>query len=40
MKHATKPGRVTVPGYERDELAPGMLRSILGQAGLRRKDSQ
>ena len=35
-KHATKPGRVTVPGKPSDELAPGTLNSILKQSGLRR----
>ena len=35
FKHATKPGRVTVPGKPRDDLAPGTLNSILKQAGLR-----
>jgi predicted RNA binding protein YcfA (HicA-like mRNA interferase family) len=36
FKHSTKPGRVTVPGKPRDDLAPGTLNSILKQAGLRR----
>jgi len=36
FKHATKPGRVTVPGRPSDELAPGTLNSILKQSGLRR----
>jgi len=32
--HATKPGTVTVPGHPSDELAPGLLNSIMKQAGL------
>jgi predicted RNA binding protein YcfA (HicA-like mRNA interferase family) len=35
FKHATKPGRVTVPGKPSDDLAPGTLNSILKQAGLK-----
>jgi predicted RNA binding protein YcfA (HicA-like mRNA interferase family) len=34
-KHPSKPGRVTVPGHPRDEVAPGTLQSILKQAGLK-----
>ncbi|WP_076607008.1 type II toxin-antitoxin system HicA family toxin [Serpentinimonas barnesii] len=34
-KHASKPGRVTVPGKPSDELAPGTLNSIQKQAGLK-----
>jgi predicted RNA binding protein YcfA (HicA-like mRNA interferase family) len=34
-KHATQPGRVTVPGKPSDDLAPGTLNSILKQAGLK-----
>jgi len=34
-KHATKSGRVTVPGKPSDDLAPGTLNSILKQAGLK-----
>jgi len=34
-KHASKPGRVTVPGKPSDDLAPGTLNSILKQAGLK-----
>jgi predicted RNA binding protein YcfA (HicA-like mRNA interferase family) len=34
-KHPTKPGRVTVPGHPRDDVAAGTLRSILKQAGLK-----
>ena len=36
LKHAAKPGRVTVPGKPGDDLAPGTLNSILEQAGLKR----
>jgi predicted RNA binding protein YcfA (HicA-like mRNA interferase family) len=35
-KHASKLGRVTVPGKPSDDLAPGTLNSILKQAGLKR----
>jgi predicted RNA binding protein YcfA (HicA-like mRNA interferase family) len=35
FKHATKPGRVTVPGKPSDDLAPGTLGSIIKQAGLK-----
>ena len=35
FKHADKPGRVTVPGKQSDDLAPGTLNSILKQAGLK-----
>jgi len=34
LKHATKPGRVTVAGHDNDDLAAGTLRSIFRQAGL------
>ena len=34
FKHATKPGKVTVPGKLSDDLAEGTYRSILRQAGL------
>ncbi len=34
FKHPTKPGLVTVPGKPSDDLAPGTLGSILGQAQL------
>ena len=36
-KHATKPGVVTVPGGGKlsHDVAPGTLRSILRQAGLK-----
>ena len=36
FKHATKRGRVTVPGKPNDDLAPGTLNSILKQAGLKK----
>lgn len=36
FKHATKPGRVTVPGKPNDDLAPGTLNSIFKQASLKR----
>jgi len=35
-KHASKPGRVTVPGKPNDDLAPGTLNSILKQAGFKK----
>jgi predicted RNA binding protein YcfA (HicA-like mRNA interferase family) len=35
FKHASKPGRVTVPGKLSDDLAPGTLNSILKQASLK-----
>lgn len=34
-KHLSKSGRVTVSGKPSDDLAPGTLKSILKQAGLR-----
>jgi predicted RNA binding protein YcfA (HicA-like mRNA interferase family) len=33
--HPVKPGTVTVPGHEGDDLTPGTLNSILKQAGLK-----
>jgi predicted RNA binding protein YcfA (HicA-like mRNA interferase family) len=33
--HTTKPGKVTVNGHHSDEVAPGTLRSIMKQAGLK-----
>jgi predicted RNA binding protein YcfA (HicA-like mRNA interferase family) len=36
FKHHTKPGRVTVAGKPRDDLAPGTLGSILKQSGLKK----
>ena len=35
FKHASKLGRVTVPGKPSDDLAPGTLNSIQKQAGLK-----
>jgi predicted RNA binding protein YcfA (HicA-like mRNA interferase family) len=35
FKHASKTGRVTVPGKPSDDLAPGTQNSILKQAGLK-----
>ena len=35
FKHSTKPGRVTIAGHPKDNLAPGTLNSILRQAGLK-----
>ena len=35
LKHPIKPGRVTVAGHPNDDLAPGTLKSILVQAGLK-----
>lgn len=35
FKHPGKPGRVTVAGKPSDDLAPGTLKSILKQAGLK-----
>jgi predicted RNA binding protein YcfA (HicA-like mRNA interferase family) len=35
-KHPTKPGLVTIPGKQGDDLAPGTLNSILKQAGLKK----
>jgi predicted RNA binding protein YcfA (HicA-like mRNA interferase family) len=36
FKHATKSGRVTVPGKPSDDIAPGTLNSVLKQAALKR----
>jgi predicted RNA binding protein YcfA (HicA-like mRNA interferase family) len=33
-KHPVKPGRVTVPGKPKDDLAPGTLASIFKQASI------
>ena len=38
LKHLVKRGRVTVPGRDSDDLAPGTVNSILKQAGLRKRD--
>ena len=35
FKHAFKPGRVTVPSKQSDDLAPGTGNSILKQADLK-----
>jgi predicted RNA binding protein YcfA (HicA-like mRNA interferase family) len=35
-KHPAKPGMVTVPGRQGDDLAPGTLNSALKQAGLKK----
>ncbi len=37
-RHATKPGKVTIAGHPSKDLSAGMLRSILKQAGIERKD--
>jgi len=37
FKHPIDRGRVTVPGKDSDDLAPGTLNSILKQAGLKRR---
>jgi predicted RNA binding protein YcfA (HicA-like mRNA interferase family) len=37
FKHSEKPGRVTIAGHMSDDLAPGTLRSILKQAGLKER---
>jgi predicted RNA binding protein YcfA (HicA-like mRNA interferase family) len=34
FRHATKPGRVTVPGKMSDDIPTGTLKSIFRQAGL------
>ena len=34
-KHPNKPGRVTVAGHLKDDIAHGTLNSILRQAGLK-----
>lgn len=36
-KHAAKSGLVTLPGKPGDDLAPGMLNSVLKQAGLKKE---
>jgi predicted RNA binding protein YcfA (HicA-like mRNA interferase family) len=33
--HPTKPGKVTVAGHPSDEIAPGTLKSIQRQAGIK-----
>lgn len=37
FKHATKKGKVTIPGKESDEIHPKTLASILSQAQIERK---
>ncbi len=34
-KHPAKPGRVTIAGHPRDEMAPGTLNSVLKQTQLK-----
>ncbi|MGQ0763258.1 MAG: type II toxin-antitoxin system HicA family toxin [Acidobacteriota bacterium] len=34
MKHATKPGRVTIPYHKRFDLPKHIVKSIVRQAGL------
>ena len=36
LKHARKPGRVTVAGNPGEDVPSGLLKSILRQAGLKR----
>jgi predicted RNA binding protein YcfA (HicA-like mRNA interferase family) len=38
FKHLSKPGRVTVAGKMSADLPPGLLKSILKQAGLGKQD--
>jgi predicted RNA binding protein YcfA (HicA-like mRNA interferase family) len=35
FRHPVKPGRVTVAGRPKDDIAPGTLNSIMKQAGLK-----
>jgi predicted RNA binding protein YcfA (HicA-like mRNA interferase family) len=37
FRHASKAGKVTVPGHASDDLAPKTRKSILKQAGLEKK---
>jgi predicted RNA binding protein YcfA (HicA-like mRNA interferase family) len=37
FKHPARPGRVTVAGKPKDDIAPGTLNNILKQAGLKDK---
>jgi predicted RNA binding protein YcfA (HicA-like mRNA interferase family) len=37
-KHPLKAGRVTIPGHQNEDLAPGTWNSILKQAGLTRSE--
>lgn len=34
-KHRVKPGRVTIAGHDKDDMAAGTLNSILKQAALK-----
>jgi len=38
LKHAAKPGRVTVPNHERFDLPKHIIKSIVRQAGLTNKE--
>lgn len=38
LKHAAKPGTVTVAGKPSKDMPPGTLASVLRQAGLKRDD--
>jgi len=35
LVHLSKPGKVTVNGHPSEEVAPGTLKSIVKQAGLK-----
>jgi len=37
-RHPSKPGRVTIAGHAKDDLAPGTLNSVLKQAGLKENE--
>lgn len=37
LKHATKKGKVTIPGKESDDIHPKTLASVLSQAQIERK---
>jgi predicted RNA binding protein YcfA (HicA-like mRNA interferase family) len=39
-KHPTKPGRVTIAGHPRDDLAPGTLNSVFKQAQITKSDRE
>jgi predicted RNA binding protein YcfA (HicA-like mRNA interferase family) len=36
-KHPTKPGRVTISGHPGDDMPVGTLKSVMRQAGLKRR---
>jgi predicted RNA binding protein YcfA (HicA-like mRNA interferase family) len=38
MKHATKPGRVTIPYHKRFDLPKHIVKSIVRQAGLTNRE--